>query len=77
MTQQSMMMGNCRPIFWCGGILLSKRFSELILVKGSVRSHIVWVHIDGPCCPLFIIYTYIPGKYRTTNGVQLTTDVLK
>ena len=47
------------------GILLSKRFSELIMAQGSIGSRIVWVRINGPVCPLFIICVYIPHKHRT------------
>ena len=46
-------------------ILLSKRFSKKILAQGSVGARIVWVRLDGPVCPLFVVCAYIPQKYRT------------
>ena len=30
-------------------------------------SRIVWVRLDGPVCPLFIVCVYIPHKYRTAT----------
>ena len=45
-------------------ILLSKRFSKKILAQGSVGARIVWVRLDGPVCPLFVVCVYIPHKYR-------------
>ena len=47
-------------------ILLSQQFSTRILAQGSVGSRIVWVRLDGPVCPLFIVCVYIPHKYRKT-----------
>ena len=49
------------------GILLSKNFASKILSKGSVGSRIVWVRLDGPVCPLFVVCTYIPHKYKKTS----------
>ena len=49
------------------GILLSRRFSKLILAKGHVGSRIAWVRLDGPVCPLFVVVAYVPHKYRTTT----------
>ena len=46
-------------------ILLSQRFSKRILAKGAIGSRIVWVRLDGPTCPLFVVCAYIPHKYRT------------
>ena len=50
-------------------ILLSKRFADKVLAKGSVGSRIVWVRIDGPVCPLFVVCVYVPHKYRTSTPV--------
>ena len=36
-------------------ILLSKRFADKKLAQGSIGSRIVWVRIDGPVCPLFVV----------------------
>ena len=47
------------------GILLSKRFSDLVMAQGSIGSRIVWVRIKGPVCPLFLICVYIPHKHRS------------
>ena len=46
------------------GIMLSQRFAKRVLGQGSVGSRIVWVRIDGPVCPLFIVCVYVPHKYR-------------
>ena len=45
-------------------ILLSQRFSSRILTQGAVGSRIVWVRLEGPVCPLFVVCAYIPHKYR-------------
>ena len=37
------------------GIMLSERFSKKVLGQGSIGSRIVWVRIQGPVCPLFIV----------------------
>ena len=55
------------------GILLSQRFAKKVLGQGSVGSRIVWVRIDGPVCPLFIVCVYIPHKYRQN---PCATDIL-
>ena len=49
------------------GILLSKQFSSRILAKGAIGARIVWVRLDGPVCPLFVICAYIPHKYKKTK----------
>ena len=36
-------------------ILLSKRFADKVLAKGSIGSRIVWCRIEGPICPLFVV----------------------
>ena len=48
-------------------ILLSQRFSKKILAQGAVESRIVWVRLDGPVCPLFVVCAYVPHKYKTTT----------
>ena len=48
--------------------------SQKILTQGSVVSRIVWVRIEGPVCPLFIVCTYVPHKYR--NTAPLAQDVI-
>ena len=55
-------------------ILLSHRFSTRILAQGSVGSRIVWVRLDGPVCPLFIVCVYVPHKFRKT--APLATETL-
>ena len=55
------------------GILLSQRFANMKLTQGFVGSRIVWVHIQGPVCPLFIVCVYVPHKYRTEPSA---TDIL-
>ena len=56
------------------GIMLSQRFTKKILAKGAVGSRIVWVRIDGPVCPLFVICAYVPHKFKKT--APLTHDVI-
>ena len=48
-------------------ILLSKRFESRFMAQGSVGSRIVWVRIEGPVCPLFIVCVYVSHKYRKTK----------
>ena len=48
-------------------ILLSQRFTSKILAQGYVGSRIVWVRLDGPVCPLFVVCAYIPHKYKKTT----------
>lgn len=48
------------------GIMLSPRFADRIMAQGSEGSRIVWVRIRGSVCPLVIICTYIPHKYKKT-----------
>ena len=57
------------------GILLSQRFAAKVLAQGSVGSRIVWVRIDGPVCPLFIVCVYVRHKYKKT--APLATDVIE
>ena len=45
-------------------ILLSHRFKNKILAQGAVGSRIVWVRLDGPVCPLFVVCVYVPHKYK-------------
>ena len=45
-------------------ILLGPSFANRILAQGFVGSRIVWVRLDGPVCPLFVVCVYIPHKYR-------------
>ena len=47
--------------------MLSQRFTSQILAQGSVGTRVVWVRLQGPVCPLFIICVYIPHKYKTTK----------
>ena len=54
-------------------ILLSQRFSSKVLAQGSVGSRIVWVRLEGPVCPLFIVCAYIPHKYRKTTPLAADT----
>ena len=56
------------------GILLPKRFSELILARGAIGSRIVWVRLKGTVCPLFIVCVYIPHKFRKEK--PFTSDIL-
>ena len=49
------------------GILLGPLFTEKILAKGSIGSRIVWVRLEGPVCPLFVVCVYIPHKYKHTS----------
>ena len=55
-------------------ILLSKRFSQKILSQGVIDSRIVWVRIEGPVCPLFVVSVYVPHKLKKT--VTVTKDVI-
>ena len=66
--------GNCVDPASGVGILLSQRFSSKILAQGSVDTRIVWVRLDGPVCPLFVICVYIPHKYKQT--APCTKDVI-
>ena len=51
------------------GIMLSQRFAKKILAKGAVGSRIVWVRLDGPVCPLFVVCAYVPHKFKKTAPV--------
>ena len=59
--------GQCQDPASGVAILLSQRFSSRILAQGAVGSRIVWVRLDGPVCPLFVVCVYIPHKYRKTT----------
>ena len=48
-------------------ILLSKNFTSNVLSQGSVGSRIVWVRLEGPICPLFVVCVYIPHKYKKSS----------
>lgn len=48
-------------------ILLSKTFDSRVLVKGSADPRIVWVRLDGPVCPLFVICVYVPYKFKKNS----------
>ena len=48
------------------GILLSRRFSKLVLAKGCIGSRIVWARLQGPVCKMLVIVSYVPHKYRTS-----------
>ena len=63
------------------GILLSRRFSSKILAKGSIGSRIVWVRLQGPVCPLFVVCAYVPHMYRKSapfaeDIIQQISDLL-
>ena len=56
--------GKCKDSSAGVAILLSKNFCSKILAKGNVGARIVWVRLDGPVCPLFVVCVYIPHKYK-------------
>ena len=54
--------------------MLSHLFVSKILTQGAVDSRIVWVRLDRPVCPLFVVCVYVPNKYR--KNPPCTTDVI-
>ena len=53
--------------------MLSRRMKRHIDKSGNVGSHIAWVRLRGPICPIFFIAVYIPHKYRTATPVAADT----